>query len=185
MLPDQKTVITTAEEGLIRRWDAQTGQELSALDGYASLLCSAYSSDGRLAAVGDPADPSLLAFGATLFAVGSLLCATGIYAKARILQWQGQAYQAEMASRRSRGGCELCGSEKIFQRIKEVFGIENFETSDDNMLTLFEVECIGLCEKAPAALINGEPCGPLTPDGFVETLKQLPKEPTHNGNGHH
>src|SRR3954468_8638279 len=47
--------------------------------------------------------------------------------------------------------CELCGSEQIFKRIKEVFGVENFETTDDNMFTLFEVECIGLCEKAPAA----------------------------------
>jgi len=63
------------------------------------------------AAVGEPADPGLLAVGATLFAVGSLVCASGIYAKARILQWQGQAYQAEMANRRSRGGCELCSSD--------------------------------------------------------------------------
>jgi NADH-quinone oxidoreductase subunit E len=80
--------------------------------------------------------------------------------------------------------CELCGSEQIFQRIKEVFGIENFETTDDNLFTLFEVECVGLCEKAPAALINGEPHGPLTPDAFIETLKNLPKEPANN-NGHH
>jgi NADH-quinone oxidoreductase subunit E len=80
--------------------------------------------------------------------------------------------------------CELCGSEQIFKRIKEVFGVENFETTDDNLFTLFEVECIGLCEKAPAALINGEPLGPLTPDGFVQTLQQLPKESSHNGNGH-
>ncbi|HUO09788.1 MAG TPA: NAD(P)H-dependent oxidoreductase subunit E [Phycisphaerae bacterium] len=80
--------------------------------------------------------------------------------------------------------CELCGSEQIFQRIKEVFGVENFETTDDNLFTLFEVECIGLCEKAPAALINGEIHGPLTPDGFIQTLKELPKEPSHHGNGH-
>ena len=80
--------------------------------------------------------------------------------------------------------CELCGSEQIFKRIKEVFGVENFETTDDNLFTLFEVECIGLCEKAPAALINGEIHGPLTPDGFIQTLKELPKEPSHHGNGH-
>ena len=73
--------------------------------------------------------------------------------------------------------CELCGHEKIVQRIKEVFGIENFETTDDGMITLFEVECLGVCEFAPAALINGHLHGPLTPDGFCETLKNLPKEP--------
>jgi len=81
--------------------------------------------------------------------------------------------------------CEICGHEMILQRIKEVFGIENFETTDDGMITLFEVECLGLCERAPAALINGEIHGPLTPDGFVQTLKNLPKEPSHHGNGHH
>ena len=81
--------------------------------------------------------------------------------------------------------CEICGHEKILARIKEVFGIENFETTDDNKITLFEVECLGICERAPAALINGEIHGPLTPDGFCQTLKNLPQEPAHHGNGHH
>jgi NADH-quinone oxidoreductase subunit E len=82
--------------------------------------------------------------------------------------------------------CELCGHEKILERIKQVFGIENFETTDDNMITLFEVECLGVCEFAPAALINGQMHGPLTPDGFIQTLKALPKEPAKlHGNGHH
>lgn len=80
--------------------------------------------------------------------------------------------------------CELCGSEAVLQRIKEVFGIENFETTDDGLITLFEVECLGLCEMAPAALINGEPHGPLTGDGFVATLQTLPREPAHGSNGH-
>ena len=72
--------------------------------------------------------------------------------------------------------CELCGHEKILQRLKEVFGIENGETTDDGLITLFEVECLGLCERAPAALINGEAHGPLTPDGFVETLRHLQRD---------
>jgi len=81
--------------------------------------------------------------------------------------------------------CEICGHEQILQRIKDVFGIENFETSDDGLITLFEVECLGICEMAPCALINGQPHGPLTPEGFVQTLKGLPREPAkHHGNGH-
>jgi NADH-quinone oxidoreductase subunit E len=81
--------------------------------------------------------------------------------------------------------CELCGHEKILEEIKQVFGIENFETTDDGLITLFEVECLGICEMAPAALINGHPHGPLTPEGFVQTLQQLPREPAkHNGSGH-
>jgi NADH:ubiquinone oxidoreductase subunit E len=80
--------------------------------------------------------------------------------------------------------CELCGHEKIVEKIKQVFGIENFETTDDGLITLFEVECLGLCEMAPAALVNGEVHGNLTPEGFVETLKKLPKEPAKHGHGH-
>ncbi len=76
--------------------------------------------------------------------------------------------------------CELSGHEQILQRIKEVFGIENFETTDDGMITLFEVECLGLCEKAPAALINGEIHGPLTADSIVQTLRNLPRDLPHS-----
>ena len=75
--------------------------------------------------------------------------------------------------------CELCGHEKVLSKIKEVFGIENFETTDDGQITLIEVECLGLCEFAPAALINGKRECNLTPDGFVQTLKMLPKEVGH------
>jgi NADH-quinone oxidoreductase subunit E len=81
--------------------------------------------------------------------------------------------------------CELRGHEKILQRLQEVFGIENAETTDDGLITLFEVECLGLCERAPAALINGQAHGPLTPEGFVQTLKNLPKElAKHHDDGH-
>jgi len=80
--------------------------------------------------------------------------------------------------------CELCGHEQIVQKIKETFGIENFETTDDGLITLIEVECLGICEFAPAALINGQRHGPLTPESFCETLKKLPKDPTPHGNGH-
>jgi NADH-quinone oxidoreductase subunit E len=80
--------------------------------------------------------------------------------------------------------CELCGHEKVLEKIKQVFGIEHLETTPDGLLTLIEVECLGLCDKAPAALINGQIHGPLTPEGFVETLKRLPKEQAGDGHGH-
>lgn len=81
--------------------------------------------------------------------------------------------------------CELCGHERVLAKIKEVFGVENFDTTDDGLFTLFEAECLGLCERAPAALINGEPYGPLTPENIVATINGLPKEPApHGSNGH-
>src|SRR5450759_751855 len=39
--------------------------------------------------------------------------------------------------------CELCGSEQIKEKIKQVFGIDPGETSDDGLFTYFEVECLG------------------------------------------
>lgn len=81
--------------------------------------------------------------------------------------------------------CEVCGHENILKKIKDVFGIDPGETTEDNLFTVFEVECLGLCEHAPAALINEEPHGNLTPEGFVQTLKNLPKDgPQNNGQGH-
>ena len=81
--------------------------------------------------------------------------------------------------------CELCGSDEIKAKIKQVFGIDPGETSDDGLFTYFEVECLGLCEHAPAALINEDLVALIKPDEFVKTLQALPKEPAHQGNGQH
>jgi NADH:ubiquinone oxidoreductase subunit E len=81
--------------------------------------------------------------------------------------------------------CELCGSNDIKKKIKQTFDIDPGETTDDGLFTYFEVECLGLCEYAPAALINEDLVGPIVkPDEFVAKLKSLPKD-VHHGNGHH
>ncbi|MCL2649142.1 MAG: NAD(P)H-dependent oxidoreductase subunit E [Phycisphaerales bacterium] len=72
--------------------------------------------------------------------------------------------------------CELRGHDKILAKIKEIFGIDPAETTDDGLISLYEIECLGLCEQAPAALINGQPHGNLTPESFCETLKKLTTE---------
>lgn len=81
--------------------------------------------------------------------------------------------------------CELCGYEQIKEKIRQVFGIDPGETSDDGRFTFFEVECLGLCEHAPAALINGQPQHRITPEAFAQTLRKLPATPGHSGNGQH
>ena len=72
--------------------------------------------------------------------------------------------------------CELGGHEKLLAKIKEVFGIEPGETSDDNSFTVLEVECLGACESAPCAMIDETLHGPLTPESFVQTIKSLPAD---------
>ena len=80
--------------------------------------------------------------------------------------------------------CELCGSEDIKKKMKQTFGIDPGETTDDGLFTYFEVECLGLCEHAPAALINEDLVSTIKPDEFVNKLKALPKDSAPHGNGH-
>lgn len=61
------------------------------------------------AMVRDHNDVSLIGVGASLFSFGTLLMASGIYLKARMLQSIAPA--PAPPARRSRGGCDLCRGE--------------------------------------------------------------------------
>lgn len=50
--------------------------------------------------------------------------------------------------------CELCGCSKVKDMVKEIVGIAPGETTDDGKFSVFNMECIGACEHAPAILIN-------------------------------
>jgi hypothetical protein len=62
------------------------------------------------AALADRSDASLLGMGASLFSLGALVTAAGIYMKARTLASEAGSQPAP-AKRRVRGGCGLCGTE--------------------------------------------------------------------------
>jgi hypothetical protein len=64
------------------------------------------------AALSNHNDASLLQVGACLFSLGTLIGALGLYLKARFLKLEaGPKEPAESGNRRSRGGCDLCGTE--------------------------------------------------------------------------
>jgi len=69
--------------------------------------------------------------------------------------------------------CMLCGSDDIFEAIKEHLGIEIGETTKDRMFTLLELECLGACANAPMMSINDLYYEDLTPKSTVEILKKL------------
>lgn len=71
--------------------------------------------------------------------------------------------------------CEVCGSCDLTDRMKEKLGVEVGETSADGRFTLVELECLGACEHAPAALINETLFGTLTPEKLEETVTNLPE----------
>ena len=53
--------------------------------------------------------------------------------------------------------CELCGSAKVLEALRDEIGIERIgETSGDGLFTLVEVECAGACVNAPVVAINDD-----------------------------
>jgi hypothetical protein len=66
-------------------------------------------------ALGERPDADMLEIGACQFSLGALIVATGIYAKARVLQSaiaSGDLPKPSVTSnQRVRGGCDLCGTE--------------------------------------------------------------------------
>jgi NADH-quinone oxidoreductase subunit E len=58
--------------------------------------------------------------------------------------------------------CEVCGHQAIIDHLKQTLGIDVHETTDDGMFSLLGMECIGACDMAPCALVNGKQYDKLT-----------------------
>lgn len=70
--------------------------------------------------------------------------------------------------------CRLCGAQDILKACKEETGIESLGgTSEDNLFTLTEVECLGACVNAPMVQINDDTYEDLTPDSMRQVLQDL------------
>lgn len=71
--------------------------------------------------------------------------------------------------------CEFCDATRCTEAIKSRLGIDVGQTTPDNKFTLVELECIGSCGTAPAALIDEDLHENLTPRRCVELIDQLAK----------
>lgn len=72
--------------------------------------------------------------------------------------------------------CHVNGADKIEEVIIEELGINDGETTEDNLFTLNNVACLGCCSLSPVMMINGETYGSLTPQKTREILNQLKEE---------
>lgn len=52
--------------------------------------------------------------------------------------------------------CQLCGAEDIMKAIQEEIGIGHGETTEDELFTVTEVECLGACVNAPMIQVNDD-----------------------------
>lgn len=71
--------------------------------------------------------------------------------------------------------CQLggCGSDKIVEAINKHLGITPGHTTEDNLFTYIEVECLGACVNAPMVQINDDYYEDLTPESVVSLLTAL------------
>ncbi|MEM1184044.1 MAG: NADH-quinone oxidoreductase subunit NuoE [Planctomycetota bacterium] len=80
--------------------------------------------------------------------------------------------------------CEFCGQQAITDACRERLGVEVGETTDDGKFTLIELECLGSCGTAPAALVGETLHETITPQRIVEILDEVSKDLDAGGSGH-
>jgi NADH:ubiquinone oxidoreductase subunit E len=69
--------------------------------------------------------------------------------------------------------CWLRGADEMIQEMCEQAGTAPGETSEDGKLFVRGFECLGACDLAPMASIDGEYFGPLEPGEGAEAIAQL------------
>jgi len=69
--------------------------------------------------------------------------------------------------------CMLRGIDRIIKATEEKLGIDLDQTTDDNLFTLKEVECLGACVNAPVVQINDDFVEDLTIENFLQIIDDL------------
>ncbi|WP_456449891.1 NADH-quinone oxidoreductase subunit NuoE [Palaeococcus sp. (in: euryarchaeotes)] len=69
--------------------------------------------------------------------------------------------------------CHVNGAVNISQAIKEELGIEEGQTTEEGLVTLERVACLGCCSLAPVIMINNKVFGKLTPEKVRKLMKKL------------
>lgn len=66
--------------------------------------------------------------------------------------------------------CAMKGKNQVLFSIEDMLKIKVGETTNDGKFSLLETNCLGLCHKAPAMLINHDIYTDLTPEKVREIL---------------
>lgn len=72
--------------------------------------------------------------------------------------------------------CEVCGHQAIIDHLKQKLGIDVHETTQDGLFSLLGMECIGACDMAPCALINGTQYNKLTISKIDELVSECKED---------
>ena len=73
--------------------------------------------------------------------------------------------------------CWLRGAPELLEVFEEKLGVkaDSGEITEDGQFSIERAECIGLCEMAPAILVEDERYGNITPEMVDEILEELRK----------
>ena len=66
--------------------------------------------------------------------------------------------------------CHVNKASNAAHMLEKALGIKMGETTEDGQFTLEHIECIGVCDRAPAMLVDDEVYGPLTKESIPEIL---------------
>ncbi len=69
--------------------------------------------------------------------------------------------------------CYIKGVPALLDAVKEKYGIELGETTEDGELSLLSARCVGACGLAPVAVIDGDAVGKLTPEALCAKLEEV------------
>ncbi len=72
--------------------------------------------------------------------------------------------------------CSMKGKNQLLIAVEDMLNIKIGETTPDGMFTLMETNCLGLCHKGPAMLVNSEMYTELTPEKIREILSDYLKK---------
>jgi NADH:ubiquinone oxidoreductase subunit E len=71
--------------------------------------------------------------------------------------------------------CLLKGADKLISDIKNFLDIEIGETTPDGLFSVFETECIGQCDSAPAIIINDKIYRNLSREKIKKIIDRIKK----------
>ena len=68
--------------------------------------------------------------------------------------------------------CYVKGSGDIYDKLKEVLGVESGQCTADRKFSLDATRCVGCCGRAPVMTINDDVYGKITPDDVAGILEK-------------
>ncbi len=72
--------------------------------------------------------------------------------------------------------CHVAGAKTLLEVIESELGIQEGDTDDQGLFSLFSVACIGCCSLAPVMVVNSETFGSLTPKKVRSILRGIKRK---------